>query len=84
MGKAIGLREDFDGAALQRMSWMTRSANQAHRRFALTEINDGGSSSAAAWIGGVGLQFVRDWVQRFNARGPEDFSTARRLALARD
>ena len=71
MGKAIGLREDFDGAALRRLSRMTKSANQARRLLALAEIYDGGSRSAAARIGGVGLQIVRDWVLRFNARGPD-------------
>lgn len=39
--------------------------------WALAEIYDGGSRSAAARIGGVGLQIVRDWVTRFNARGPD-------------
>ena len=37
----------------------------------MAEIYDGGSRTAAARIGGVGLQIVRDWVIRFNARGPE-------------
>ena len=71
MGSAIGLREDFDGAALRRLSRTTKSANQARRLLALAEIYDGGSRSAAARIGGVGLQIVRDWVIRFNARGPD-------------
>ena len=82
MGKAIGLREDFDAAALRRLSRMTKSANQARRLLALAEIYDGGSRSAAARIGGVGLQIVRDWVLRFNA-APTGFWMARRLALAR-
>jgi len=30
-----------------------------------------GLSGRAARIGGVGLQTIRDWVVRFNARGPE-------------
>ena len=37
----------------------------------LAEIYDGGSRTAAARIGGVGLQIVRDWVVRFNTRGPD-------------
>jgi transposase len=41
------------------------------RLFALAEIYDVGSRAAAARIGGVGLQVVRDWVVRFNARGPD-------------
>jgi transposase len=70
MGSAIGLRDDFDGAVLRRLSRATKGANQARRLLALAEIYDGGSRSAAARIGGVGLQIVRDWVIQFNARGP--------------
>ena len=32
---------------------------------------DGGSRTDASRIGGVGLQIIRDWVLRFNARGPD-------------
>ena len=71
MGTAIGLREDFDGAALRRLARTTKSANQGRRLLALAEICDGASRSDAARIGGVGLQIVRDWVVRFNARGPD-------------
>lgn len=71
MGSAISLRNDFDGAALRRLARVSKSANQARRLLALAEIYDGGSRSAAARIGGVGLQIVRDWVVRFNARGPD-------------
>ena len=71
MGSAIGLRKDFDGAALRRLARVSRNANQARRLLALAEIYDGGSRSDAARIGGVGLQIVRDWVVRFNARGPD-------------
>ena len=65
------MREDYDGAALRRLSRTTKSANQARRLLTLAAIYDGGSRSAAARIGGVGLQIVRDWVIRFNARGPD-------------
>lgn len=71
MGTAISLRDDFDGTALRRLARASKSANQARRLLALAEIYDGGSRSAAARIGGVGLQIVRDWVLRFNARGPD-------------
>jgi transposase len=71
MGTAIGLREDFDGAALRRLARASKSANQARRMLALAEIYDGGSRTRAAQVGGVGLQIVRDWVVRFNARGPD-------------
>ena len=71
MGSAIGLRDDYDSAALRRLARATKSANQARRLLALAEIYDGGNRTAAARIGGVGLQIVRDWVVRFNARGPD-------------
>src|SRR5580765_1130250 len=70
MGSAIGLRDDFDGAALRRLARGSKSANQARRLLALAEIYDGGSRTRAARVGGVGLQTIRDWVVRFNADGP--------------
>src|SRR3546814_13267518 len=70
MGSAIGVRDKFVGAALRRLARRSKSANQALRLLALAEIYDGSRRTAAARIGGVGLQIVRDWVVRFNARGP--------------
>jgi hypothetical protein len=43
---------------------------QARRLLALAAIYDGATRTEAAKIGGVGLQIIRDWVLRFNARGP--------------
>lgn len=71
MGRAIGLREDFDGSALRRLARTSKSAPQARRLLALAEIYDGGQRSDAARIGGVTLQIIRDWVIRFNASGPD-------------
>jgi transposase len=71
MGKGMALRADFDGAQLRRLARRTKNANQGRRLLALAEIYDGSSRSRAAQVGGVGLQIVRDWVERFNARGPE-------------
>ena len=34
-------------------------------------IYDGGRRGAAAEVGGVGPQIIRDWVLRFNAEGPD-------------
>jgi transposase len=70
MGVTIALRADFDGATLRRLARKTKNANQSRRLLSLAEIYDGGSRSDAARIGGVGLQIMRDWVVRFNARGP--------------
>ena len=37
----------------------------------LPAIYDGATRTEAAKIGGVGLQIIRYWVLRFNARGPD-------------
>jgi hypothetical protein len=37
----------------------------------------GRSRSEAAAFGGVGLQIVRDWVVRFNTKGPEGLKTGK-------
>ena len=71
MGAAIGLREDFDGVVLRRLARTTKSANQSRRLLALAVIYDGGRRSEAAKVGSVTPQIVRDWVERFNADGPD-------------
>ena len=71
MRPGIGLRRDYDAAQLWALAKATRDAAQRRRLLALAEISDGGSRTKAARIGGVGLQTIRDWVVRFNARGPE-------------
>jgi len=73
MGSSIGLWDDFDGASLRRLARFSKSANQARRVLALAQIYDGSnrSEAEAVKIGGVTLQIVRDWVIRFNARGPD-------------
>jgi transposase len=71
MAAAIGLRSDFTGDDLRRLARCSRDARQVRRLLALAVIQDGGSRTDAARIGGVGLQIVRDWVLRFNAIGPE-------------
>jgi transposase len=71
MRPGIELRTDYNAARLRALAKATRNAGQSRRLLALAEIYDGGSRSKAARVGGVGLQTVRDWVVRFNARGPE-------------
>lgn len=71
MGSAIGLLEDFGGSAGRRLARLSKSSHQARRLLALARFYDGRSRSEAAKIGGVTLQIVRDWVIRFNARGPD-------------
>jgi len=67
---AVSLRGDFDASRLQSLAKKTKNGPQARRLLALAAIYDGATRTEAAKIGGVGLQIIRDWVIRLNARGP--------------
>ena len=71
MAAPLVLRTDVTADDVRRHARRTRDANQARRLLALATIYEGGSRSDAARVGGVGLQIVRDWVERFNAEGPD-------------
>jgi transposase len=66
----VSLRGDFDAARLRGLAKKTKDGPQARRLLALAAIYDSATRTEAAKIGGVGLQIIRDWVLRFNARGP--------------
>jgi transposase len=95
MSAPISLRRDFDASQLRGLARRTKNGPQARRLLALAAIYDGATRTEAAKIGGIGLQIVRDWVLRFNARGPDGLldrkspgqpsklNDGQRLALAR-
>jgi transposase len=63
----IPLQSDFDATQLRSFARKTKDGPQARRLLALASIYDGATRTAAAKIGGVTLQIVRDWVMKFNA-----------------
>jgi transposase len=71
MAIPIPLRGDFDAAQLRGLAKKTKDGPQTRRLLALASIYDGATRTEAAKIGDVGRQIVRDWVLRFNARGPD-------------
>ena len=71
MSVPIPLRVDFDAVQLRGLARKAKDGPQARRLLALAAIYDGAKRTEAAKIGGVGLQIIRDWVLRFNARGPD-------------
>src|SRR5829696_9023211 len=77
MATAVPLRSDFDAARLRALAKQSRDPDQTRRLLALAAIDDGASRTKAAQIGCVTLQIVRDWVLRFNARGPGGVLTGR-------
>ena len=70
MAAAVRLRSDFGGAALRTLARASRDAKQVRRLLALAAIYEDGTRGEAARISGVTLQIARDWVMRFNAKGP--------------
>jgi len=71
MSLPIPLRGDFDARMLRRLAKHSVDAAQTRRLLALAGIYDGESRAKAAETGGVGPQIIRDWVGRFNAKGPD-------------
>jgi transposase len=77
MAAPVPLRTDFDAAQLRGLAKRSRDPDQTRRLLALAAIYDGATRTEAAKMGSVTLQIVRDWVLRFNARGPEGLRTGR-------
>ena len=48
----------------------SKDVNQSRRLLSLAAVRDGMDRGAAAKIGGMDRQTLRDWVHRFNAGGP--------------
>ena len=71
MPSAVGLREDYSAEALRGLARRSKDVNQSRRLLSLAGVRDGMDRGAAARIGGMDRQTLRDWVHRFNASGPE-------------
>ena len=68
---AVGLREDYSAEELRALARGSKTINQSRRLLSLAAVRDGMDRGAAAKIGGMDRQTLRDWVHRFNASGPE-------------
>ena len=71
MSLPVPLRGDYDARMLWHLAKDSIDAAQTRRLLALASIYDGASRAKAAETGGVGAQIIRDWVGRFNAKGPD-------------
>src|SRR5512134_2419342 len=67
---AISLRADWDAERVRRAARLAEDAGQVRRLLSIAAIYDGMSWAAAARLGGMDRQTLRDWVHRFNAGGP--------------
>ena len=71
MGQAIAVRTDYTGGKLRQLAKRATDAAQARRLLAIAAVLDGASREEAATAGGMDRQTLRDWVIRFNKRGPD-------------
>ena len=71
MASAVKVRTDYSAAALWRLAAGTKNANQSRRLLSLAAVLEGMNRTDAARIGGMDRQTLRDWVHRFNERGPD-------------
>ena len=71
MPAAVRMREDYSAEALRSLAKRSKDANQSRRLLSLAAVRDGMDRGAAARIGGMDRQTLRDWVHRFNAAGPD-------------
>lgn len=76
MPAALCLRTDFSAFDLRRLASLTKNANQSRRLLSLAAVLDGMNQADAARMGGMDRQTLRDWVHRFNARGPDRLKDA--------
>src|SRR6201989_451289 len=70
MPSAVRLREDYSAEELRTLARRSKDVSQSRRLLSLAAVRDG-MDRAAAKIGGMDRQTLRDWVHRFNASGPE-------------
>jgi transposase len=77
MSAAVALRGDYSADELRRLAKQAGDADQARRLLSLAAVLDGMSRKAAAAIGAMDRQTLRDWAHRFNDKGPEGLINAK-------
>ena len=66
----LPLRTDYDALMVRAAARKSKDGAQARRLLSLAAIYEGATRTEAARLGGVTVQIVRDWVEKFNAAGP--------------
>ena len=76
MPAAVSVRTDVSAGELRRLAAGTKNASQSRRLLSIAAVLDGMNRTNAARIGGMDRQTLRDWVHRFNERGPDGLKDA--------
>ena len=71
MPAAVALRPDWDAKRVRAAAREAEDADQARRLLAIAAAYEGQDRAAAAKVGAMDRQTLRDWVHRLNAAGPE-------------
>jgi len=71
MPSAVRFREDYSAEELRTHARRSKDVSQSRRLLSLAAVRDGMDRAAAAKIGGMDRQTLRDRVHRFNASVPE-------------
>src|ERR1700752_3467078 len=71
MGQPIAVRTDFTAVEVRRQARRAKDSDQVRRLLAIAAVLDGASRAEAAKVGGMDRQTLRDWVVRFNEKGPD-------------
>jgi transposase len=83
MPAAVALRPDWDAKRVRAAARGVEDAGQARRLLAIAAAYEGQDRTAAAKIGAMDRQTLRDWVHRFNAAGPEGLIDRKPAGAAR-
>ena len=83
MPAAVALRPDWEAKRVRAAAREVEDADQARRLLAIAAAYEGQDRSAAARIGAMDRQTLRDWVHRFNAAGPEGLIDRKPAGAAR-
>ena len=90
MPAAAALRPDWDAKRVRAAAREAKDADQARRLLAIAAAYEGQDRTAAAKLGAMAPQRLRDWVHRFNEAGPDGLidrkptGAARRLSAAQE
>jgi transposase len=67
---AVPLRSDWEAVRVRAAAREAEDADQVRRLLAIAAVYEGKTRLAAARVGAMDRQTLRDWVHRFNAEGP--------------
>ena len=71
MGQALAVRTEHTAGEVRGFAKRAKNGAQARRLLAIAAVLDGASREQAAKIGGMDRQTLRDWVIRYNEKGPD-------------